>query len=694
MQNIKKCASLLALTAVSNLFAGESVATFLSFRSQSSNTAAKIMGNTVYDYALNGMESFYGTFWIRPAYYQSFRGGRIAEALFGDALVNSGTGTGCDNSCGDTIAISGTGVSITDGTPLVTRGSHDLMAENFYLARDYKGTISFSPKVKTFLIDFHFYMGLDEWVEGLYFRLYGPFVHTNYNLHMSENTDNAGTEAGDYIAGYFDDAPVLSDQLLKSFGAYACGQTPSLTGSTLAVQGLKNAKICCGSESKNGFGDLRFELGYNFLLDEDYHLGLNLQFAAPTGNKPSPENLFSPQVGNGHHWEFGGGLTSHYTFWRSEDEEQRFDGALEANITHMFGAKVCRTFDLVGKPLSRYMLAAKYSTTAPVNDTAPGTGTLTLSGDGAPDAAFDPTGALSIPTASFAYEYAPVANISTREVKVTAAVQADITLMFTYVCKGFTWDLGWNLWVRSCENIDLTCGECNSEFPENTWVLKGDAYQFGFSNVENTNTPTPPALVIVSNEVGNQNGKEPVVVPLSASESQATIYSGTNYAAYINSNQDVNFDPIYNASVDNPQYAYFDATPNGANDSRVGSTVNNAIQGATSPQDLVNQMSISVEPVFIKQSDLALCSAGTKGLSNKLFTHLEYHWLDCEDWMPYAGIGAEVEFGNGGNGSDSGSGCGNNAVSTNGSSNCSSSGCHKVALSQWGVWLKAGLSFN
>lgn len=692
MQNIKNCASLIALTAVGSIFAGESVATTLSFRSQSSNTAAKIMGNTVYDYALYDMESYYGSFWIRPAYYQSFRSGRIAEALFGDALVNSGTGTGCNNSCGDSIVISGTGLD-TNGDPLINRGAHDLMAENFYLPRDFQSTISFSPSVKTFLIDFHLYMGLDEWCEGLYFRLYGPFVHTRYNLDFEESVSNAGTAAGNYEPGYFDEFQVTSDELLQSFGAYACGATPGLTNTNLTLQGLKNAKICCGSHSKNGFGDLRFELGYNFLLDEDYHLGLNLQFAAPTGNKPTPEFLFSPQVGNGHHWEFGGGLTSHYTFWRSEDEDQRFDAALEANITHMFGSKVCRTFDLVGKPLSRYMLAARYSDVVTVSDTAPGTETLTLVGDGQPGAAFTfatPAAAVA-PSASFDFEYAPVANLSTREVKVTAAVQADITLMFTYVCKGFTWDLGWNLWVRSCENIDFTCGDCNADFPENTWVLKGDASQFGFSDALLPHTPsgtnTYPNGYIEADVVSN-TGKEPVIVPLSASDSTATIYVGSNFSSTA--------DPLTNPNIDNANLAYVSPNPDGANDGRVGSGINKpapADSTATAnPADLVNQVNISIDPVFIKQSDLAICSAGTRGLSNKIFTHLEYHWLDCEDWIPYAGVGAEVEFGNGGNSSDSGSGCGDTSTTA---TNCSSgNGCHKVALSQWGVWVKAGLSFN
>jgi len=62
------------------------------------------------------------------------------------------------------------------------------------------------------------------------------------------------------------------------------------------------------------------QLGYNFLLCPDAHIGVSFYAAAPTGNRPLGAFLFEPIIGNGKHWEVGAGLTSHTNIWKSEDE--------------------------------------------------------------------------------------------------------------------------------------------------------------------------------------------------------------------------------------------------------------------------------------------------------------------------------------------------------------------------------------
>ena len=113
-------------------------------------------------------------------------------------------------------------------------------------------------------------------------------------------------------------------------------------------------------ESKTGFADLRFELGWDFLSDDDYHLGIGLQFAAPTGSKREATYVMQPVVGNGNHWELGGVVTGHYVFWRSDDADKHFGFYADANMMHLFKAEEIRTFDLKCKNNSRYMLAAKF----------------------------------------------------------------------------------------------------------------------------------------------------------------------------------------------------------------------------------------------------------------------------------------------------------------------------------------------
>src|SRR5207249_5379147 len=112
--------------------------------------------------------------------------------------------------------------------------------------------------------------------------------------------------------------------------------------------------------SKTGFAELRGEFGWNYIR-ENYHVGLNIQAAAPTGSRPNARFLFENQVGNGKHWELGGGFMAGYTFWCCEDIDRSLTFTFEADVTHLFNAKQRRTFDLTGKPLSRYMLAEQFN---------------------------------------------------------------------------------------------------------------------------------------------------------------------------------------------------------------------------------------------------------------------------------------------------------------------------------------------
>lgn len=582
--------SMLSVVADSN----NNSAPFINFRPASRDIAGKIVGTTSHHTAIPEMETFYGTLSSRFKYSQSLKSSGIAKAFLGSSIV---TGTADDN---QQVVVSGSAVS--------GRASTDLLAENFYLPRDFKSTLTFKPKVQRFQVDFNFYMALDEWVEGLYFRVFGPFVHSRHELGFNEQVNKAGT-AG-YEAGFFDKTPITSGNLLSSFADYAAG-TKTVTSSTVKANALQYAKIDNQKHSENEF-ELRFEVGYNILLDEDYHFGLNFQAAAPTSRKPHAVLLFESTAGNGKHWEVGGGITSHYTVWRSEDDEKRFDFVFEADFTHLLKARQTRTFDLKGKPLSRYALAEKMIKNVDV-------------------AAGNPT---TKPNYQFAAEYAPVANITTLDVKTSVGVQADVVGMFNFTCRGWSLDLGYEFFGGSTETIhqDTDADDKLITFAANTWALKGLSSVYGF---ENTNT-----------------------IALSATDSAATVNSSK-------------VSGLTNTGVDSAVAAY-------------NATSNQALNATTSSGSAINTSSA---PVLIALTDIDFEGAETKLQSHKIFTHVNYTWIDREDWIPFIGIGAEVEFGRGSHHNDA-----DDKTTTTVASNVSST--VNGALSQWGVWLKGGLSFN
>ena len=200
---------------------------------------------------------------------------------------------------------------------------------------------------------------------------------------------------------------------------------------------------------------------------------INIQAAAPTGTRPNAEFLLPAYVGNGKHWELGGGIGGSWMMWSSEDGERSFNFIVEADVTHLFKAHQKMTLDLVGKPLSRYMLAEQLvAQTDAGEQLVPNTPIFNV---------VDSAGL-----------YMPVANFSTRDVNVSFGVQADLVAMFNYTHRGFSWDLGYNFWALSCSEVNLRCNDnCSNNnnscgnaiivpFPTNM-ALKGDASIAGYS---------------------------------------------------------------------------------------------------------------------------------------------------------------------------------------------------------------------
>jgi len=597
------------------LIADAPVAPFLQWRSQGRDTGRKLVGTTSHHVYLDDMESFYGTFNMTPQYDRSFRAHNITQALFGSSLYDISTPADAANPCnnsGRALVISGLGTENRNN-------AKDWMAENFLLPRDYKSVITFSPLVQDFLVDFNLYVGLDEWVKGLYFRVYGPVVNNRTTMGPDEDILAQGSAAGNYPHGYFSSQDqVENTQLFVSALQFFSGSPLIAPIDNITYNPLQFAKITpCGTHSKTGFAELRGEFGWNY-LHENYHFGFNIQSAAPTGKRPHGEFLLEPQIGNGKHWELGVGVSGHWTMWRSEDEERHFDLVLEADITHLFNASQSRTFDLIGKPNSRYMLAQKLTTNKGT------TNHLTGASDNGVE---------------FANIYSPVANFSTRDINVSIGAQGDAIVMFNYTSRGFTWDLGYNVWGMSRESIKLS--NCDNPFPEKIWALKGDASIAGIS----TGAGTPTIL-------------------LAATESDANIHIGTNSLTADNY--------LLNTGVNKATLAFTGAP---------GTTSVNAFSATPAAQ-----ISTSNPAIFIQEADLDLRAAEIHGFSNKIFTHISYTWIDREDWIPYFGIGFNAEFGNSSNPDDE--------IPTNDDTKNCNDDSISFALSKWAVLLKGGVSFD
>ncbi len=621
---------ILSITALLSIVAVEAnnVTPTLVYRSQGFHGDRQRNVGEVNHINLYDMDSWYGTLDMAVGYMRSFKPTRIAHCLFGDDLI-------CDDNCKNTIKV--------QGSEVTTRDAKAWLADYLYLNCEFDGSFRVDPIIQNVMVDIDFYLGLDEWVNGMYFRIYGPINWTKWEPRLCvTNPDPVLTSS--CSTGYF--TPSGDQVLLDSLADYFNGEAPA-TIDGVTFQGLKFAKMPNCDETRTGFADLRAELGWNFIQDENYSLGIGMHVAAPTGNRRKAEFVMDPTVGNGNHWELGGTVHGHYVFWRSEDEEKHFGFYVDAVLTHLFKTNEQRTFDLKDKDNSRYMLATKFTKNVTrIAGSSDSFGGRTTPGDA--------TAGSTAADAQFDNVYAPVANLTTTDVKVDIGVQADIVAMFNFTSHGFSWDVGYNFWGRSCENIDclVECDPCNPDSifliaNKDTWALKGDARMFGFAAVISA-----PLLA---------DGPQ----ALSATQSGADIHKGTN-AGFVDATlTDVQ---KQNGGVDKSQFAI-------AGVARIIHTP--LAQGGFNINE--NQIKTSIQPIFIKKTDVALQE--TRGLSHKVFTHLSYSW-DRDNWTPYLGVGGSAEFGS--NESCSDSDCDTNVCDN----------CLKCSLSQWAVWLKGGISFN
>lgn len=618
-------------------------------RSQSRDNAYKNAGVDPYHQHLYEFGETYEGFYtlnVGVEYTQSFHNKSITRALFGPAAVctptissvsttstnpcNTGCNSDCSSSCnaGCSVGCSDSCASSCNdslsikivGSALGPNGVSDLVADNFLLPTDFSSVVTFNPKITNINVPIHFYAELGQWcATTAYCRIYAPITNTRWKLNASEAIVNQGSAA--LAAGVISPVAVPASSLYQSFLAYTSGGEITLPASTptVSVQPLDNQRILasCNSETKTGLADLRAELGFYFLLDECYHLAVNVQAAAPTGNRCSDCLLFGPIVGNGHFWEIGGGINGHWTFWASEDDEQQWGLYVDGDVTHLCKQTEERSFDLAGKPLSRYIF---------VEQMVGANSLLTVGGS-------------NVGT-QFGNVFAPLANVSKQKVDVSFDVQGDVIAKLVYTCHGFNWEIGYNFWGRSCQNMEVAC--CGTDgFNSNGWALRGDAHVFGFDQVAGS------------------------AIDIAATADGTTAFSVATVLAN-NSNIDHPVTPVvYNT------HTLFNLATGGV-----------AIYGSQPPSN--------IETSYF---DL---EAGQRSISHKVFTHFNYTWLSCECYTPYLGIGASGEFGVTTNHSSS--------LDTNSNSStlllnpcCSSiecENCPSYALSQWAVWFKLGVSFN
>jgi hypothetical protein len=549
MKQIHRLLVIIGLLLTHYQFVNAAVITRFIPRSQVRDKSVTIAGMTNYTHIYTPDTKIGGELSLTPEYTTSFRPKEIAVALFGPVIVPN------TNNDAQTALILVQGSSVkasSSGNPLA------LVAENFYLPPNFFSQITIAPHISNFLLNYDVYSNLDCLCDGIYVRFYGALVNTRWNLHFNETLITTGSTA--ITAGFLAVTDVPATDLLMNASQYFIGLAPAPTAGNGNIDG---APVPLSSNTPTTMNNLAYdrlsneplhatrladiyaEIGWDFCVNPDYHVGIDFIVAFPLGLTPSSQLLFAPCIGD-NAWQCGGGLTAHYIWWRSDCDDLTMGIYLDANITHLFKRKQHRVFDIKNAPLSRYLLAERF-----------GPNTENLGGS--------PTTLPFVFTPAdvqFAYQVSPVANIAQRTVKVHYDVQADIVAWFTiqYCC--MTWDVGYNFWARSHEKITPTNTNSFVFDSTNQWGLKGNVQLFGYDDT-----------VVPVN-----------VFPLSATQSTAQINTSIPNPSIIG-------DPA-NDLADAAQLAFIGATPLVAN-----------------PDTGVPDINTSIQPILLTENSLDYASS-------------------------------------------------------------------------------------
>lgn len=566
--------------------------TLISPHSQSVDATRELTG---WENKINNstLDESYRLFAITPQVTLSYQADRIAECFFGESI------------CKNRFQVAGSRVHERDKAAW--------LADYFGLPTDYNSTVFVEPRIAQAMGTISYYGCLNSWLKGLYVRAHSSLVYARWDLNMCETFISTGSNAHD--PGYFSSESIDRENLSETFSAFMKGaSTPQIADATFKALQCGLMEPC--SQRLTRLADIQLAIGYNILQNKDYHFGFNIRCAIPTGNKRNAHLLFEPIIGNGGHWELGGGITTHILFWQEEEFDEYAAIYFDINLTHMFANDQCRSFDLCHNPNSRYMLAQRMSSF--IEDDLVGI----------------VEGEATTPTYQFSNEFSPLINLTTLPVSVSNSIQADFALMMGYTQQRNSWTLGYGFWGRSCDDVAL----CKvTPFDLQLWALKGDSHVFGF---ENTIAQT--------------------AVPLSATNSNATIHHGTNFA---------------------PKHI----TQSQIDTGKTNPKIDNAVPASTGTSSFIqlrsqpggsNRIKTSVQPILITTKDINCDSARTRGLAHKFFSSFT-HTIERDEIVPYLGFGAQIEFGQ----------KANNCV------NGEPKNCVNTAPSVWAVWLKTGVSF-
>ncbi len=354
-----------------------------------------------------------------------------ADAMYFDFKVQSEWRQSfSSNKLGEYLCFNGTnsmawGPANLTGT---TAPTTDINSINFLLPQGFKSTVEFSPKVQSSITNFGLYVGLDEFVSGLWASALLPLVYTRWNTHLDETP---GTAAANYAAGEVQAAAGPAAAYTSVVAAYKGDKTAGTATVPWAFGRID------GSQNETKLGDVALNLGYNFVSKENMYLGVAVRGLFGAGGASKAAYVFEPTVGYAGRMGVGGMVDAGVRLWE-RDEDHNLHLYFTGYAVHLFSNKQNRSYDLTAQGIgSRYNLVKKITVLAAAPSTYSNIDNMI--------------------------------NIGTQHAKIGINVAYEFNLQFTYQTGNVGFDLGYSGGGHGSEKF----GSWVDTIPANTYILYG-----------------------------------------------------------------------------------------------------------------------------------------------------------------------------------------------------------------------------
>lgn len=310
--------------------------------------------------------------------------------------------------------------------PLAVDGlrGNDVEARHFNIETNtgtFKSLVRFCPNQEFIGLGFAYMQRLSCWDDGAtkwWAEISAPLVHVKNCMTLQEEIIDDGGGAKNELG--LDDSPrvgTMREAFMQS--------------------NWKFGRIDGCADERTRLGDIEVKLGYNYGRAHGDRCSLSSCFGIviPTGNTPNGHKVFQAIVGNNHHAGFF--LGNSISFDLKVINGTRIYMKLDSNSRYLFENDEVRTFDLVGKPWSRYMEVYRNQDQA----TLASTETTSV-------IARENLGTSGI-------------NVFTRCVKVMPRFSLDFNTAFLFdyeLCSGMLLaEIGLNFFARQAERIEANC---------------------------------------------------------------------------------------------------------------------------------------------------------------------------------------------------------------------------------------------